>query len=715
MRHRWGVAEGSVVAGLLLVGFLGIQSVEAETVLIRDNLESVEIGDQSMDFLFDSSRKLSYPAVRKEGFESRKGQGSSFGLGHAAVWIRFTIRGGQKGGRRLLQFGHPLYDELDIYLDNGKEYHTGRGRTLESRSVEHSTFVIPIELEPEETVQIYARATSGDSIKFPVTVWKPEAFFEHVAQNRMITGLYYGGIFIIFLYNLLLYISLRDRVYLVYSAYLISIIFFMAAESGLVNLAGLGWIPYLSERSVPLGMSLTLLFLGLFVQEYLSPAKYSGALHRINQIYVLLFLILLPASFLPAYLYTVLAGMLLVITYIPVLFWTGLKGTRAGFRPARVFLISWSGMLLGVLIFAASVVGWLPTNLLTRMSIPVGLVFQVVLLSLGLADRIRELNADLRRERTDLEMQQQSLQGVIADARATAADLQQLATEQNELVDQLSEMSADQASASEEVAATIEGLTDVTRKIHISMENQAGAGRIMLERVSQLRQAHEDVIETGNTSRQSVEDMKGVFSQASTHLATLQKQIGEIEAGGRSIAELVKVIGDITDKVNMLSLNASIEAARAGEFGRGFAVVADEVGKLAEQTGGRSREISARVEQIQKSIVDGARSAETTVNFVQQLASDIQRVQTSLSDMGRSVQEQNTVVDLLEKHTDDLSAKSREIAVETAEQAASMQEGRTTIHRISEMATKLNEANQKLGDISERLRLGAQNLANRIN
>ncbi|MCB1171304.1 MAG: hypothetical protein KDK25_13250, partial [Leptospiraceae bacterium] len=314
-----------------------------------------------------------------------------------------------------------------------------------------------------------------------------------------------------------------------------------------------------------------------------------------------------------------------------------------------------------------------------------------------------------------LEMQQQSLQGVIADARATAADLQQLATEQNELVDQLSEMSADQASASEEVAATIEGLTDVTRKIHISMENQAGAGRIMLERVSQLRQAHEDVIETGNTSRQSVEDMKGVFSQASTHLATLQKQIGEIEAGGRSIAELVKVIGDITEKVNMLSLNASIEAARAGEFGRGFAVVADEVGKLAEQTGGRSREISARVEQIQKSIVDGARSAETTVNFVQQLASDIQRVQTSLSDMGRSVQEQNTVVDLLEKHTDDLSAKSREIAVETAEQAASMQEGRTTIHRISEMATKLNEANQKLGDISERLRLGAQNLANRIN
>ena len=672
------------------------------------------VQDSDMDYWLDPSKQVSYENVQGRSFSPRNGQGTGFGLTREAVWIRFTLRAGDADSRWLLQFGHPLYDELDVYLSNGQSFSTGRGRSLDSRPVEHSTFVLPVRLQAGETVVVYARATSGDSIKFPVQIWEPEAFYRNTAQLRLVTGLYYGGILIIFFYNLLLYISLRDRVYLSYSAYLISILFFMASEMGLINLAGLGYIPYLAERSVPLGMSLSLIFLGSFILEFLGPRKYAPGLHKTILVYSALFLLLLPLSLIPDYIFAVIAGMILVVTFIPVLFITAWKGTRAGFRPARVFLISWSGMLIGVLIFAASVPGWIPTNIVTRMAIPAGLVFQVVLLSLGLADRIRELNADLKKEREDLEQQKTNLQTALAEATSTASELHELATEQNDLVEQLSGMSSDQAAASEEVAASIEGLTDVTARIHRSMEGQASAGQEMQGRVGELRSAHEAVIQTSEQSNQSVENMKGVFSDVSNHLKMLQNQIAEIERGGRSIADLVKVIGEITEKVNMLSLNASIEAARAGEYGRGFEVVADEVGKLAEQTSGRSREISARVEQIQKSILGGARSADTTVQFVERLAQDIQKVQQSLSEMGGSVQEQNKVVDVLEKHTIQLNQKSREIAVEASEQLASMQEGRATIRRISDMAASLNEANQKLGAISERLRTGAENLAARI-
>lgn len=706
--------SGRILISCLTLLLLPGPEWSAEPVQVLDFKDSVEVPVEAMEYFLDDGAELQYPGVRNQDFRSRAGMNAGFGLNRGAVWIRFTVEAGPEGGQRLIQFAHPLYDELDVFLSDGMQFSTGRARPPENRPVMDSTYVIPVELEPDSRLEVYARARSGNSIKFPVTVWKPEAFFEQTAGRRLIIGFYYGGIFLIFLYNVLLFFSLKERVYIAYSGYLLSILFFIASESGMVNLAGLQNLPYLSERSVPLGMFLSLIFLGFFVLEYMAPGKYAPRLRKVHLVFLSLFVLLLPFSFIPSYMYAVMAGMLLVVGYVPVLFATAILGTRVGFRPARIFLISWSGMLVGVLIFAGTVPGWLPTNHFTRLAIPLGLTFQVVLLSLGLADRIRELNLDLQKEREELSSKGQSLKTALSDARNTATQLEQLAQSQNALVDQLSDMSSDQASASEEVAASLEGLTGVTESIHRSMEDQSRAGQEMRSRVDQLRKAHEDVIQKSSLSRTSVEEMQREFIRVSSSLDDLKNRISDIEAGGKAIAGLVKVIGDISEQVNMLALNASIEAARAGDYGRGFAVVADEVGKLAGQTGSRSREISASVTTIQRSIQEGSRSAEDTSESVRKLAQDIERVKESLSQMLESVRQQNAAVDTLDDHTLELNRRSSEIAVETANQLASVKEGQTTVQRISEMATDLNAANQKLGSISEQLSARAEDLSARM-
>ena len=70
----------------------------------------------------------------------------------------------------------------------------------------------------------------------------------------------------------------------------------------------------------------------------------------------------------------------------------------------------------------------------------------------------------------------------------------------------------------------------------------------------------------------------------------------------KQIAEIVNVIGEISNQTNLLALNASIEARRAGEHGKGFSVVAEEVRKLAENTKTSTEDIANLTKKIEEQI-----------------------------------------------------------------------------------------------------------------
>mgnify|MGYP001176944820 CR=1 FL=1 len=84
-----------------------------------------------------------------------------------------------------------------------------------------------------------------------------------------------------------------------------------------------------------------------------------------------------------------------------------------------------------------------------------------------------------------------------------------------------------------------------------------------------------------------------------------------------AVTQITKVINEIVDQTNLLSLNASIEAARAGDAGRGFAVVANEIRNLAE----KSKYSVNEIQKIIASIWDDTQTAVETAKKVEKVIS----------------------------------------------------------------------------------------------
>lgn len=118
----------------------------------------------------------------------------------------------------LLKVDYPVLDYLDFYFQRDEtiteRYFLGDKQPFIERPMEHRLFLIPFELEPSGSKTIFLRLNSSSAIQAPIKIWKPSAYQETDILTNVIHGVYIGGMLIIGLYNLLIFIALRDKIYL---------------------------------------------------------------------------------------------------------------------------------------------------------------------------------------------------------------------------------------------------------------------------------------------------------------------------------------------------------------------------------------------------------------------------------------------------------------------------------------------------------------------
>jgi methyl-accepting chemotaxis protein len=201
---------------------------------------------------------------------------------------------------------------------------------------------------------------------------------------------------------------------------------------------------------------------------------------------------------------------------------------------------------------------------------------------------------------------------------------------------------------------------------------------------------------------EGIGDARATTERTSATLDELQQSIAQI-------TQILTVIEEITERTNLLSLNAAIIAAQAGEQGASFTVVASEIRQLADRTRGSTKEISGIIKAVQSRSREASQAMREGVSRVNQNVSLARNASESLTKIldsaGRSYDMANRIAAALEQQsqasrhlhqvTSRMSDNIIEINKATSEQARGTQMLAAEAERVREIALQVKTATEQ--------------------
>jgi len=391
---------------LCLISNLGYS--EDRIITLNKNYDPKLIGTY-ISFLEDKDNNFSFHHVRSSrAYMPFDKDIVNFQVSKSTFWLKLTVRNNGSTSNNLIEIIQPLLEEVYLYspISNSPNKYRlirqGEKFPFFKRTYDQSVnFLFKLDLDPGETKTFYLRVRGHKQILMPIRIIQEEKLIGEVSNQTLWFGIYCGIVIVMFLYNLFVYYSIKDRSYLYYVLHTFFIGLTQASLIGFTYKYLWPDSPWFGNYSVFLFTCLVSIVGVQFLIEFMHIRKIAPKIYVLLKFFQLIYLVFIISSLLGFYSFTF--GLILFTQPIVaiIILIISIYLYKQGYAEAKYYLIGWSSLMVGIVIYVLKDYGVLPYNTFTAYSILFGSAAEVTLLSFALADKINIFKQDKERSQEE--------------------------------------------------------------------------------------------------------------------------------------------------------------------------------------------------------------------------------------------------------------------------------------------------------------------------
>ena len=340
----------------------------------------------------------------------------------ATYWLRLSVRNPHFSTQKLL-VPTGFIDSVTLFIEEAEGlFSTQLGGSLLPRSERGikrgGISVSVLEIPAQSTKTFFFRLHSSTklssqdarySLRRWFTAYTPDGYEAEFLTARSFHNFFYGAIWVMLIYNLLVFIALRDRQYIFYVLYNFLIFTYIFSNIGQLGEIFLMEYPRLDVGIRLFSGILSVFALLMFAKDHLKTIIFAPRWHRFIQVLVYVTLGITILYFLRQWhLGRVLTTIILPLSLIALLF-AGFKSYYEGNKNVKYFLWGNSFFVIAITIYSLELLLFIDATRYLETVVLASITLQMALFSYGLAATFNQTRKQLITNKLQQEREKQTL------------------------------------------------------------------------------------------------------------------------------------------------------------------------------------------------------------------------------------------------------------------------------------------------------------------